>query len=890
MTPTETVTPRPDDTAVTSASILVIDDDAAVRQVLGSMLRADGHLVETVQNGRDGVDCLRNRHFDVALTDLLMPDMDGIQTMAALKALDADIEVVIVTGKAGVDSASAAFKQGACDYLKKPITAQQLHAAVVRAIEVRRLNTSLPPYDATRALMKSTNRQDLTISQFLKRKRAEEELRLMQFSVEHALDAVFWMDSEGRIVYANAAACRSLGRSRDELLTLSIPDINPHCRKSGWGKVWKEIKGHGSLIIETEHQTKQGHVFPVEISAKYLEFGGKEYSFTFARDITERKRGQSAFEASERRYRRFVERNSAGVVCNTMDGAILDCNEAAVRLLGYDSVADLKTCRMADLYCDPKDRDAMLALLKKERALNGYEFQFKRKDGIQVWFLANMTLAEDEGKEVIEATAVDITSRKASEENLRESEERFRVMADGCPALMWVTDAKGEIQFINRAYREFCDVTVGEVTGGKWQLLTHPDDMKEYAAAFHQAVREHTPFQAEVRLRRADGEWRWLGSHAEPRFSMDGEYLGHVGLSPDITERRKFEKELYRSRQVLQCVLDNIPQRVFWKDRNSVYIGCNRAFATDAGLSSPAEIAGKTDLDLLWAGTAEQYLADDRRVMEQGTAKLNRESSRSKPDGSLAWLLSNKMPTRDAAGNVTGVLGTYDDITDYKRAEEALRESEETLRVIVENSFDVIFTLDKDGAFVFASRAWERHFGYPVSEVIGKHFAPFVHPEDVTPCTEYLMRVLSTGKSETSPAFRVEHADGTWRWFIVNGTPYVNAKGEQQFIGVGRDVTESKQQEEALRESEAKLREALQAAQMGVWEWARATDTINWDENLYRLAGRDPNLPAPSFEKLQSLFAPESWQRMRAAVEKARATGIPYELDLEMVRPDGSKT
>jgi hypothetical protein len=96
--------------------------------------------------------------------------------------------------------------------------------------------------------------------------------------------------------------------------------------------------------------------------------------------------------------------------------------------MGYDSVADLKTCRLADLYCDPKDRDTMLALLKKERVLTGFEFQLKHKDGTRVWFLANMSLVEDEGREVIEATAVDLIDRKRAEEVLQASESRYRML------------------------------------------------------------------------------------------------------------------------------------------------------------------------------------------------------------------------------------------------------------------------------------------------------------------------------------------------------------------------------------------------------------------------------------------------------------------------------
>jgi two-component system cell cycle sensor histidine kinase/response regulator CckA len=140
--------------------------------------------------------------------------------------------------------------------------------------------------------------------------------------------------------------------------------------------------------------------------------------------------------------------------------------------------------------------------------------------------------------------------------------------------------------------------------------------------------------------------------------------------------RRQAEEELFDSRQMLLSVLDTIPQRVFWKDRNMVYVGCNKPLALDCGYSNPSELVGKTDYETASAETADAYRADDVQVMESGIPKLNYEESQRKPDGSKAWLMTSKVPLRDKDGRVIGVLGTYEDITAYKRLEEQFRQAQ----------------------------------------------------------------------------------------------------------------------------------------------------------------------------------------------------------------------
>ena len=147
---------------------------------------------------------------------------------------------------------------------------------------------------------------------------------------------------------------------------------------------------------------------------------------------------------------------------------------------------------------------------------------------------------------------------------------------------------------------------------------------------------------------------------------------------------------------MLQMVINNIPQFIFWKDRNSVYMGCNENFARVAGLDSPHEIVGKSDFDLPWKDTeAEHYRGYDRQVMSSGKPEYHIIETQLQADGRKAWVDTNKIPLRDDRGEVIGILGTFEDITDRMLAEEALRESESNLAAVLENSFDPIYSLDR---------------------------------------------------------------------------------------------------------------------------------------------------------------------------------------------------
>ncbi len=150
------------------------------------------------------------------------------------------------------------------------------------------------------------------------------------------------------------------------------------------------------------------------------------------------------------------------------------------------------------------------------------------------------------------AISYDITERKHAEKELLEKEQRFRIMADGTPVMIWVHDAKGNIEFINTAYRQFFGLDLEEVSGQIWQPLVHPDNRKSYTDTFMEALNDQKPFHAEAWVKNANGEWRFIESYGLPRFSADGKFCGMVGSSPDITERKQAEENLRRLNEKLE--------------------------------------------------------------------------------------------------------------------------------------------------------------------------------------------------------------------------------------------------------------------------------------------------------------------------------------------------
>ena len=252
-------------------------------------------------------------------------------------------------------------------------------------------------------------------------KRAEEKLRLAQFSVERASDAVSWLDSQGRIVYVNEAACRSLGRSRDELLSLSITDIVQNLTPGDWTTEWENVKVLGSMNFESRHRTRQGQTFPVEVSLSCGEFGGKEYAFRFARDITQRKQIEEELHESKDYVTALLAAIPAGVVViDSETHGITDANSFALALMGREKEQVVGRVCHGFLYPTELGKCPITEL---DQRVEHSEHVLLTADGSRVPILKSVVPLVRQGRAYLVEAFGDLTDQKRTQADLQKAKE-----------------------------------------------------------------------------------------------------------------------------------------------------------------------------------------------------------------------------------------------------------------------------------------------------------------------------------------------------------------------------------------------------------------------------------------------------------------------------------
>jgi PAS domain S-box-containing protein len=463
---------------------------------------------------------------------------------------------------------------------------------------------------------------------------------------------------------------------------------------------------------------------------------------------------------------------------------------------------------------------------------------------------------------------------------------------DTIPTLAWSARPDGSADFFNQRWLDYTGLAAEQALDWGWQIAIHPDDLRRMMAGFEEALKLARPFEAEGRFRSSDGEFRWFLFRASPLRDESGKVVKWYGTNTDIEDRKRAEEALRSNEQNLRLIVDSIPGLVVTTTPVGEIELLNRQVL---------EYFGKTAEELSHWKTSDAIHPDDvpgvvaalTRSIETGEA-YEVEHRLRRADGVYRWFHARGLALRDKEGGIVRWYYLITDVDDRKRAEEALKQSEVKLRLIVDSipAFVMIWTADHQLEFVnrrlleYTGKAAEELTRWPTSDLV----RDLVHPDDVANLLAARQLTLETGHQQ-SLEYRVREADGAYRWFHGRRLPQRDAQGRiVRWFALLTDIEERKQAEDKLRRSEAYLANAQSLTRTGTWAINPSDlELIYWSREYYRIYGLDPAKDRPSRSEVLERIHPDDRAKVDRTLKEAILHKTGFDVQFRLVLPDGTE-
>jgi len=601
-------------------------------------------------------------------------------------------------------------------------------------------------------------------------------------------------------------------------------------------------------------------------------------------EIAERERIEHVLRRSEEHFRSLIENASDIITIAGLDGTISYQSPSVERVLGYKPEELIG--RNTNEFIHPDDDTATSRLrASADKPDNGpvsLELRFKHKCG--EWRILDVfgRLVRDEsGKAQVIINSRDITGRKRAAETLKESETLFRSLAETVSAAIYIYQGSKFI-YVNPAAETITGYTHDELMGMEvWDIL-HPDFLEE--AKEHAALRqkgEDVPAHSEAKILTKKGEARWIDiTPSLIRFQGQPAVLA---TAFDVTERKGWEDALRESEEKYRTILQSIQEGYFEVDLIGTLTFFNDSLSRIVGI--PAErLKGLNHREYTDPETESMVYQAYNGVFRTGEPLEGLQYQITTLEGVTRFLETSVSLRRDSTGQISGFRGTVRDVTERRRAEEALRESEDCYRDLVEHSRDLICTHDLKGRILSVNQWAARVLGYDLEAVLKMNLRDLLVPEFRSEFEQYLHAVRTQGVAEGF--MKVRTITGEAR--VIEYTNTLRTEGVAKPIvrAMARDITERLRAEEALRESEEKYRTILESIQEGYFEVDLTGNLTFFNDSLSRIVGAPP-------ERLMGLNSreytnAETGRRLYAAFNQVFRTGEPLlEFQYQIVTRDG---
>ncbi|MHC4241981.1 MAG: PAS domain S-box protein, partial [Planctomycetota bacterium] len=692
---------------------------------------------------------------------------------------------------------------------------------------------------------------------------------------------------EGRFIAANEAVTRVLGYAPDEFIGKTSAELRIWSLAEDRNKMVEMLKKDGKVQDqELQFRNKSGEIRHLVLSAEIIELEGEDCIVAATKDITERKRMEEA-------YRSLVDNSIQGLAI-VQDGRMVFINKAFTSITGY-SREDLLAASPEQLQSmvHPEDRELIWSRHRDRIAGKPvparYEFRWIRKDGSTCWVEIYASRIEYQGRPAIQTTYIDITERKMAEEALKESEEKYRSLIANIPDVVWTTDQNGQTTFISSNIEKVYGYTPEDIyeEGERlWFGRIHPDDVERVKKAFEAVFEEEVQLDVEYRIRRKDGEWIWIHDRSVGAYEKNGIKYADGAFS-DITEHKQAEEALFKEKKFTEDAINAQMDTFFLFDPGTgKAIRWNKAFKNISGytdeeivrMPAPASYYNPEDL--------ERAAAFTQKVLKEGIGTIELE---------LICKDGRKVPTEyrvsiinDEQGKPKYIISIGRDISERKRSEEKLRESEERLIKAFRASPNLMGIIDLDERRrLLVNDTFAHVTGYSVWETTGTTFDElnfWVEPDRVHEAFRFIRQNGLLQDYEAD----IRTKKGEIRTLRYHAA-LLDIPGKNLIAFSAEDTTERKKAEEALRKSEERFKILFESAPDAYYIHDLEGKYVDGNKAAVELGGysREEAIGKSFFEL--GLVAEEDISKVNAAMADVRDGKPAGPLELTMYRKDRSK-
>jgi PAS domain S-box-containing protein len=905
----------------TKARLLVVDDDVLKRRAVTRILKAVDY---TVIEAATGAECLRLAQEtmpDLVLLDRVLPDTDGAEVCRQVKAgaQTARIFVALMSAiKTSSDSQANGLEAGADEYIVQPIGSRELLARVEAMLRIKYAEDSL--------------------------REGEEHFRIV---ADFTHDWEYWVGVDSRHLYVSPSCERVTGYRADEFMqdpNLLRTIVHPQDRAALDCHLAENFESGGEDSLDFRIVTRSGeerwinHVCQPVRAADGRWLGRRASN----RDITERVQAEQALEASEERYRRLFENASIGIFHSTPEGRFLRANQALASMLGFESADELIsgiTDGSRQIYVDSPRRSEIVSDVLRQDGWIRAENRYRRKNGsiLTGQLAARKVLNPDGTLAYLEGFVEDITERKRAEEALEQRAAQLALLNDVSRQIAALLDLDSvlvrAVQLVQGSFSyhhvglftldRAQDALVMRARAGDFEHLFPPNHrlklgqgMVGWAARYGQTLLAND-VQAELRYVNLYPGVVPTASELSVPIRVGEEVVGvldiqspqldafdendvlametladqiavaienarlYEAVQQELAERKRTEEALRRSEELFRGTLDGMLEgcQIIGFDWQYLYVN---ASAAQHGRHAKDELLGRTMMEV-YPGIEDTAMFEAlRRCMAERTP-LRIENEFRYTDGTSAWFDLSFLPVTE------GVFALSYDITERKRAEEALKEHHAFLRQVIDIIPHWIFTKDRQGRITLSNRAHAEALGTTPEEIVGKtDFELNPNPEQARQYICDDLEVMDTLQEKFVPEEANTNAQGQVYWLQTIKRPIVGKDGvANQALGVAIDITERKRAEEKLRTEEERFRLAAECLSDVIYEWDIG-DNVQWFGDVDELLGYAPGEFPRTLQAFLDSLHPEDRERVWNAIERHLRGEAAYAVEYRIRHNDGT--